>query len=86
MAKYVDGFIIPLQRRKVKDYLVMARLGAKLWKDHGALSYTESVGDDLRIPHGLGFPRMAEMMVEGAPMPFDPKRFAVGGFEVAVGW
>jgi len=118
MPRYVDGFVIPMQKRKVKEYLVQARLGAKLWKDHGALSYMECVGEDLKIPFGLGFPRMAklkagetvvfsyivyrsrahrdkvnaavmadprmaEMMKEGA-MPFDPKRFAMGGFEVLV--
>lgn len=121
MARYVDGFVIPIQKKKVKAYLVQARLGAKLWKDHGALSYAECVGEDLAIPYGLGFPRMArlkagetvvfsyivfrsrahrdkvnaavmkdprmnEMMKEGAAMPFDIKRFAVGGFEVVVGW
>jgi uncharacterized protein YbaA (DUF1428 family) len=31
-------------------------------------------------------PRMNEMMKEGEPMPFDLKRFAVGGFEVLVEW
>jgi uncharacterized protein YbaA (DUF1428 family) len=86
MARYVDGFVIPMQKRKVKAYLAQAKMGAKLWKDHGALGYTECVGEDLKIPYGLGFPRMNEMMKEGEPMPFDLKRFAVGGFEVLVSW
>lgn len=30
-------------------------------------------------------PRMAAIMDE-TNMPFDPKRFAMGGFEVLVGW
>jgi uncharacterized protein YbaA (DUF1428 family) len=59
MARYVDGFVIPLSRRKVKAYLKQARLGAALWKAHGALAYYECVGDDLAIPFGKGFPRMA---------------------------
>ncbi len=70
---------------KVKEYLVHAKMGAKLWKEHGALGYTECVGEDLRVPYGLGFPRMAAIMDE-TNMPFDPKRFAMGGFEVLVGW
>jgi uncharacterized protein YbaA (DUF1428 family) len=121
MARYVDGFVIPIQKRRVKDYLRQARLGAKVWKDHGALSYTECVGEDLQVPFGMGFPRLArlkagetvvfsfivyrsrahrdrvnaavmadprmnEMLKEGEPMPFDIKRFAMGGFEVVVGW
>lgn len=59
MARYVDGFVIPIARRKVKAYLKQARLGAALWKAHGALSYFECVGDDLTVPFGKGFPRLA---------------------------
>jgi uncharacterized protein YbaA (DUF1428 family) len=61
MARYVDGFVIPMQKRKVKAYLRQARLGARLWKDHGALAYTECVAEDLAVPFGLGFPRMARL-------------------------
>jgi uncharacterized protein YbaA (DUF1428 family) len=61
MARYVDGYVVPIQKRKVKDYLRMARLGAKLWKDHGALAYTECVAEDLQAPFGLGFPAMARL-------------------------
>jgi len=120
MARYVDGFVIPMQKRKVKAYLRQAKLGARLWKDHGALGYTECVGEDLEVPFGKGFrrmaglkagetvifsfivfrsrahrdrvnarvmrdPRMHDPVMLGA-MPFDVKRFAVGGFEVLVGW
>lgn len=59
MARYVDGFVIPVARRKVKAYLGQARLGAALWKKHGALAYFECVGDDLAVPFGRGFRRMA---------------------------
>ena len=119
MARYVDGFVIPMQKRRVKDYLRMAKMGARLWKDHGALAYTECVGEDLKVPFGLGFPRMAKLkagetvifswivyrsrahrdrvnaavmkdprmaVAMNAAMPFDPKRFAMGGFEVLVSW
>jgi uncharacterized protein YbaA (DUF1428 family) len=61
MARYVDGFVIPLQKRKVKAYLAQARLGARLWKEHGALAYYECVGEDLKVPFGLGFPRLARL-------------------------
>jgi uncharacterized protein YbaA (DUF1428 family) len=59
MARYVDGFVIPIQKRKVKAYLRQAKLGARLWKDHGALAYTECVGEDLAAPFSKGFRRMA---------------------------
>ena len=38
MARYVDGYVIPIPKRKVKAYLRMARLGARIWKEHGALA------------------------------------------------
>jgi uncharacterized protein YbaA (DUF1428 family) len=59
MARYVDGFVIPLPRKKVKAYLEQAKLGAALWKKHGALGYYECVGDDLDVPFGMGFKRLA---------------------------
>ena len=61
MARYVDGYVIPIQKRKVKAYQRMAKMGAKLWKDHGALAYTECVAHDLKVPFGVGFPKMAKL-------------------------
>jgi len=58
MARYVDGFVIPVAKKKVKAYLEQARLGAALWKKHGALAYFECVGDDLDVPFGKGFRRL----------------------------
>jgi uncharacterized protein YbaA (DUF1428 family) len=59
MARYVDGYVIPLKKSRVKDYLRQARLGAKIWKDHGALAYHECVAEHLDLPFGRGFRRMA---------------------------
>jgi alkaline phosphatase len=39
----------------------MARLGAKIWKEYGALEYYECLGDDLPGKWGLGFRRMARL-------------------------
>lgn len=61
MARYVDGFVIPIQKKKVKAYLKQAKLGARIWKEYGALGYSECLGDDLKIPYGLGFPKMAKL-------------------------
>ena len=55
MARYVDGFVIPIQKKKVKAYLKQARWGGRLWRKHGALAYYECVGDDLDVPFGQGF-------------------------------
>lgn len=61
MAKYVDGFVIPIPKKNVKAYLRMAKMGAAMWKEHGALAYTECVGEDLSVPFGLGFKKMAKL-------------------------
>lgn len=58
---YVDGFVIPIEKKKVKAYLKMARLGARIWKKYGALGYYECVGDDLKVPFGMGFGKLAKL-------------------------
>ena len=62
MAKYVDGFVLVVPEKKLKDYKKMAMIGAKVWRKHGALDYKECVGQDLQ-PTGMGdlvpfFPKM----------------------------
>ena len=61
MGRYVDGFVIPIQKSKLKAYLRMARLGSKLWKEYGALDYYECVGDDLKVKWGKPFTRLAKL-------------------------
>ena len=41
MGKYVDAFVIPVPKRKLDEYRKLARKAGKIWKEHGALSYTE---------------------------------------------
>jgi alkaline phosphatase len=120
---YVDGFVLPVPKKKLKAYRKMAAEGARVWKKHGALEYFECVGDDLFPDCGgmtvTRFTKMAktkpgETVVfafivyksrahrdsvnkkvmkqfekdkdkhKNAPMPFDPKRMAYGGFKTLV--
>jgi uncharacterized protein YbaA (DUF1428 family) len=60
MPRYVDGFVIPVPKRKLAAYRRMARIGGKVWKDHGALAYMECTGEDLKASFGLPFPRLAK--------------------------
>jgi len=53
MSRYVDGFVIAVPKKKVGTYRKMARLGAKVWKEHGALEYFECIGDDLKAQYGM---------------------------------
>ena len=56
---YVDGFLIPVPRRKVETYRRIARRAGKIWREYGALEYRECVGDDLKTTMGTPFPKAA---------------------------
>ncbi|MFN0011705.1 MAG: DUF1428 domain-containing protein [Phycisphaerales bacterium] len=58
MPVYVDGFLLPVPKKNLAAYKRMAKLGAKVWMEHGALEYRECVGDDLTIKGMLGFPKV----------------------------
>ena len=60
MPRYVDGFVIPLKKSKVAAYGRIARVAAKVWKEHGALDYVEACGDDLKVQFGLPFTKLAK--------------------------
>ena len=45
---YVDGFLLPVSRRKLAHYRQLARIAGKVWVAHGALEYRECVGDDVK--------------------------------------
>ncbi len=49
MARYVDGFVIPVPKKNVAAYRKMALAASKIWMEHGAVEYCECVGDDLKI-------------------------------------
>jgi uncharacterized protein YbaA (DUF1428 family) len=57
MPKYVDGFVIPIPKKKLAAYKKMAELGCKVWMDHGALDYKECVAEDLEAPWAMPFTR-----------------------------
>ncbi len=63
MAHYVDGFVIPIKKSKVRGYKKMAQIGYKTWMKHGALSYYECIADDY-MKHGLGFKKMAKLKAD----------------------
>jgi uncharacterized protein YbaA (DUF1428 family) len=58
---YVDGFVVPIPKRKLELYRRISRQAGKLWKQHGALEYRECAGDDLKQNMGLPFPRLAKL-------------------------
>ena len=61
MARYVDGFVLPLPKKNVAAYRRMAQKAGKVWRDHGALEFRECVGDDLNVKMGIPFPRQIKV-------------------------
>ena len=58
---YVDGFVLPVPKRNTKAYLKMARLGRKVWLDHGALDYKECIADDVKKGKWTSFPQAVKL-------------------------
>jgi len=54
---YVDGFIVPVPKRKLEAYRRMARKADKIWREHGATGYVEAVADDVKWGKRTSFPR-----------------------------
>ena len=54
---YVDGFIVPVPKKNLKAYRAMAQKAGKVWRDHGALEFRESVADDVKVGKRTSFPR-----------------------------
>jgi uncharacterized protein YbaA (DUF1428 family) len=55
MAKYVDGFLIPIPTKNLAAYRTMAKKACKIWMEHGALGYVEALGEDLEVQMGTSF-------------------------------
>jgi uncharacterized protein YbaA (DUF1428 family) len=58
---YVDGFVIPVPKKRRADYIKMAKLGRKIWMEYGALDYHECVGDNLKPGKVTSFPRSVKL-------------------------
>lgn len=59
MARYVDGFVLPVPKKNLAAYRRMAAAAGKIWKQLGAVEYVECVGDDLKTKGMASFPRLA---------------------------
>lgn len=49
MTQYIDGFVLPVPRNRLEIYREVVEKVAEIWKEHGALDYSEYVGDDLSL-------------------------------------
>ena len=59
--QYVDGFIVPVPKKKLSAYRAMAKKACKVWLEHGALDYRECVAEDVKVGKLTSFPRSVKM-------------------------
>jgi uncharacterized protein YbaA (DUF1428 family) len=58
---YVDGFIIPVPKKKLQTYRRLALLAGKIWLDNGAVEFREWVADDVKVGKRTSFPRSVKL-------------------------
>ena len=58
---YVDGFVLPVPRRKLKAYRDMAGKAGRIWREHGALDFRECVADDVKPGKVTSFPQSVKL-------------------------
>jgi uncharacterized protein YbaA (DUF1428 family) len=58
---YVDGFVVPVPKKNLAEYKKMAKLGRKVWLDHGALDYVECIADDVKKGKITSFPQSVKL-------------------------
>ena len=61
MARYVDGFVVPVPADNVEAYRRMARRAGKIWREYGALEYVECVADDVKPGKTTSFPQSVKL-------------------------
>lgn len=61
---YVDGFVLVVQKKRISEYLKIARKASKIWKEYGALEYREAVGDDLAVSWGRPFGQLTKLKAD----------------------
>jgi uncharacterized protein YbaA (DUF1428 family) len=47
MSRYVDGYVVPVPKRNLRDYRRVAEAARQVWREHGALEYIEFIAEDM---------------------------------------
>lgn len=58
---YVDGYVMAVPRNKLDAFREVAIRAGKVWKEHGALQYRESVADDVKPGKLTSFPQAVNL-------------------------
>lgn len=46
---YVDGFVVPVPKKKLSASRRMAKKTGTIWREHRALEFRECVADDVKV-------------------------------------
>ena len=57
----MDGFVVPVPAKNLAAYRRMASMAGKIWREHGALEYTECVADDVKPGKRTSFPQSVKL-------------------------
>jgi len=60
-SRYVDGYVVPVPKRKLDEYKKLCRKAGKIWIEHGALEYCEHVADDVKKGKLTSFPQAVKL-------------------------
>lgn len=58
---YIDGMVVPVPKKNLAAYKRMSRTLAKVWRDHGALAWTECAADDVKPGKVTSFPQAVKL-------------------------
>jgi uncharacterized protein YbaA (DUF1428 family) len=58
---YVDAVVVPVQKKRLKEYIKIIGKMKKLWKEFGALSYVEALADDAKPGKSTSFPQSVKL-------------------------
>jgi uncharacterized protein YbaA (DUF1428 family) len=61
MARYVDGFVLPVPKKNAEAYRKVAQKCGKIWLEHGALEYVECIADDVKPGKHTSFPQSVKL-------------------------
>ena len=59
--QYVDGFVVPVPKKKLQAYRRIGKKAGKIWREYGALDYRECIADDVKVGKVTSFPRSVKL-------------------------
>ena len=59
--RYVDGYVVPVPKKKLDAYRRIALKAGKIWREHGALDYVECAADDVKPGKWTSFPQSVKL-------------------------